>query len=266
MNIELKKLLNKTKLIIYKAGEETLKIYKSNIKYEIKEDNSPVTEADRVSDEIILSGLKQFNYPVLSEESVDDSDRLSSKRVWIVDSLDGTTDFIQKTGEFSIMVGLVEDNKPILGFVYLPLKDKLYYAPKGQGSFLESNGIIKRIKVSNINNFSKSRLVVSRNHLKPEDKKKANEMGILRLKKSGSNGIKMGLIAEAEADIFYNTTNRMSQWDSCAPEIILTEAGGKVTDIEGNEILYNTEKIKLERGLVASNGIIHNKIITNINK
>lgn len=259
-------IIDKVKKIVRQAGEIVMDIYSQEFDIETKDDDSPVTQADLISDKIILEGLEQFGYPILSEESVDDLKRLKSDRVWIVDSLDGTTDFIQKTGEFSIMVGLVEYNKPILGFVYLPVKDKLYYAISGEGCYLKMAGKTKRMSVTKYNDFKKLRLVVSRNHLKPEDEKKARDMGIEKLKKSGSNGIKMGLIAEGEAEIFYNTTNKMSQWDSCGPEIILTEAGGRVTDMEGNKIIYNTENIMLEKGLVASNGFLHNQIINNLNK
>lgn len=266
MNKKIEEILYTTKNIIKNAGDEVLKLYNKEIKFNLKQDNSPVTEADRISDEIILSGLSKFNIPILSEESLDSLDRLSQKTVWIIDSLDGTADFIKKTGEFSIMMGLIKEGRPIFGIVYLPVNKKLYFALKGKGSFLEKGGKKKKLRVTNSKDIKNARLVVSRNHLKPEDEKKANNMGIHNLKKSGSNGIKMGLIAEGEAEIFYNTTNKMSQWDSCGPEIILTEAGGKVTDIEGNKIVYNVKNTKLEKGLVATNSILHNHIINNLNR
>ncbi len=254
------KLLENTLDIIYNVGEEILKIY--NKKYSIynKEDKSPVTEADLVANKIIEEGLKKYNWPIISEESNNKINK-SYKKFWIVDPLDGTMDFIQKTGEFSIMVGLVEDNKPILGIVYQPSKNKMYYAQLRKGAYLKENGNIKKLQVSNNNNLSECRIIFSRNHLGPHDIQLAKLMGIKKIIKSGSNGIKIGLIAENKADIFFNLTNKMGKWDSCAPEIILREAGGKITDTIGNRISYNEENRKNERGILASNKLVHNKII-----
>lgn len=251
-------IIDEVKEVVLRAGEEVMKIYRTDFKVEEKDDNSPVTEADLVADKMILDGLKKYGWPILSEESKDDLSRMDSDRVWIVDSLDGTSDFVQKTDEFSIMVALAGKGRPILGFVYVPPLKKMYYASQGQGSFLQMGDKASRqIKVTDQAHITKATLVVSRNHLKDEDKALAGKMGITNLKRSGSNGVKMGLIAEGQADIFFNSTGYMSQWDLCAPEIILIEAGGETSDTRGETIIYNKEELKIKYGMLASNGKLH---------
>ena len=261
MDSILKNILN----VVSKAGEKILKIY--NLKYEIydKEDKTPVTEADLASNKIILEGLEKYNWPILSEESKNKINKNNDK-FWIVDPLDGTLDFIQKTGEFSIMVGLVEAGNPILGVVYQPSKNKMYYAQFSQGAYLRENGKTKKLQVSETRDLSKCRIVFSRNHLGPRDIQLAKSMGIKNIVKSGSNGIKIGLIAEDKADIFFNLTDKMGKWDSCAPEIILKEAGGEVSDTLGNKIEYNEKSKRNMQGILASNKIVHNQIINYLKK
>lgn len=232
-------------------------------KIDYKENKTPVTEADLASEKVLLQALKPFGYAILSEETEDDLNRLNSDRVWVIDPLDGTKDFIQKTGEFSVMVGLVENGRPVLGAVYQPADKKLFFAEKGKGAFVEINeNQIEKLEVSNIEDTNQSRMVVSRNHLKQEDEKVGKDiLNIFSFEKCGSNGLKIGRIAEDKADFFINTTSKMGEWDFCGPEAILMEAGGKMTDINGNELIYNKENPRMLGGLVASNGKFHDKII-----
>ncbi len=245
-----------------KAGEAALDFYDSP-KVEYKKDNSPVTQADLASEKIIIDGLSQIsNFGILSEETVDDKTRLKHEYVWIIDPLDGTKDFIQKTGEFSIMVGLAKNGEPIMGVVYQPAHKKLCYAVKGKGSFIcVDNGADKQLHVSSVSELQEGRLVVSRNHLSEEDAVHAKKMGLKNYVQAGSTGVKMCLIAQDEADLFFNTCVEMSEWDSCAPQIILTEAGGMVTGTDGKPLLYNKFEPKNEFGIVASNGILHEEIL-----
>ena len=104
------------------AGEKVREIYESDFQVDTKDDNSPITKADLESNKIIKSYLEKTGLPVLSEEDTDDKSRLNSKNVWIIDPLDGTTDFVNRTGEFTIMIGLVEDHVPVMGLVYWPTK------------------------------------------------------------------------------------------------------------------------------------------------
>lgn len=251
-------------IIIKKAGQEIMKIYNLN-NFDIKNkiDNSPITIADKKSNEIICKGLSQFDIPILSEESNKKIDLEKTEMIWIIDPLDGTLDFIQKTGEFCIMIGLVENGLPIMGFVYIPEKDILYYGIKNKGAYKIQNNKKTKLQVSKVNTLDKARLIASKNHFSDNIQNFYITNKIKKLVKCGSNGIKIGLIAENKADIFINPTDKMGKWDTCAPHIILQEAGGKITDINGNQILYNTKKLKNSFGIVATNAKIHNNVIKN---
>ena len=113
---------------IIEAGERVREIYESDFEVGKKDDDSPITKADLESNKIIRAALEKTGIPILSEEDVDDKSRLNSDKIWIVDPLDGTTDFVNRTGEFTIMIGLVENHVPVMGLIYWPTKQKLYYA------------------------------------------------------------------------------------------------------------------------------------------
>lgn len=256
-------LINEVAPVVKEAGQAILGLYHTEYKVEEKHDKSPVTEADLLSDKIIEEGLEKYAYPILSEESEDDLRRLESDRVWIVDSLDGTKDFLQKTDEFAVMVGLAEKGIPVLGFVYLPTEDKLYYASKGQGAYLVvGEGEPVKLKVSEQGDVKEAVLVVSRNHMRPEIKEAADKLRVGKFLQVGSNGVKMGLVAEGKADLYFNPTDRMGQWDVCAPHIIVEEAGGKVSGVHGETLAYNDENVKNPYGIVATNAILHNHVIS----
>jgi len=254
-------LVTKVVPVIRLAGKEILKLYKDNLLVSKKEDQSPVTEADLKSEHIIQEGLSPFGYPILSEETEDNLNRMKSERVWIVDPLDGTRDFIDKTDEFSVMIGLAEKGLPIAGFVYQPAGDKLYYALKGTGAYLQiGNGPAQKIHVSLTESLPQSILVASRIHFSEAIQKAAKKMNC-QIKRVGSNGVKMCMVAEGKADIFFNPTDRMGQWDICAPQIIVEEAGGVVTGIQGERLVYNQKNPKNPFGIAVSNAKLHHRMI-----
>lgn len=251
--------------LLKRAGEEILKIYQKSYPIYEKKDKSPVTEADLASEKLILQGLEKYHWPVLSEETEDDFSRLRAERVWIVDSLDGTADFLQKTGEFAIMVGLVHQKEPILGVVYKPVGDKLYFAEKGKGAYLKESGQpSQKLKVSRVAELSEAKFVASRNHFEELEKKFMEDNKIAKVNHLGSTGIKMGLIAEGKAEAYLNISTKTYQWDTCAPEIILKEAGGEVTDLTGESFSYNRQEVRNLKGVIASNKKIHQQIVEKI--
>ncbi len=235
-----------------KAGDRVIEIYQKEYQVFEKEDKSPVTEADLAAQKVILKELEGFDYDVLSEER-EKPDFKKEKR-WIIDPLDGTRDFLEKTGEFAIMIGLADKDKPVLGVVYLPVRDKTYWAVKGNGVFLNNS----RIEVSKVKDLEKSRIVTSRFHLDKETEEFLREAGVSAME-AGSVGYKVGLIAEGKAEGYLTFSDKSSQWDTCAPQVILEEAGGKMTDIEGEPLEYK-EEIKNLKGIVASNKLIHKQI------
>jgi 3'(2'), 5'-bisphosphate nucleotidase len=245
-----------------KAGEQVMSVYNGDFAHTIKkEDNSPVTEADIASDKVIHEELSKTGYPILSEESKDPEERLSHKRVWIVDPLDGTSDFVNKTGEFSIMIALVDSGVPILGVVYNPVQDILYISERGKGAYQHKGGQWQKIQVSSTADVAKSRAVVSRHHLMDEEKSFLKKLGISDFVQHGSGGLKISKVANGEAELYFAMTDNMKQWDTAAAFSIITEAGGRITDMNGREFIYNTEDVYHKNGILVTNGLMHNLII-----
>ncbi|MDP4001059.1 MAG: 3'(2'),5'-bisphosphate nucleotidase CysQ, partial [bacterium] len=232
-----------------------------------KDDNSPQTQADRVSNILIVQFLRRNTpFPILSEES-GVIENFTEDCFWIVDPLDGTRDFMEKTGEFSIMMALIVSGRPIFGVVYQPTTEKCYMAKQGKGAFLiDAEGSSTRLNVSGSSELSKMRMVVSRNRTKGTDLEVARRLGVGTLVEHGSFGLKVGLIAEGKADLFLNSGAHTSIWDSAPNIVILKEAGGAITDLNGNELLVDPSTRANVNGVVASNGQHHLEIVGQIRK
>ena len=163
--MDLIKALELSKKLSKKAGEEILKIYTTDFEVEYKEEKMPLTMADKKSNDIIVEGLKK-SFPkvgILSEEMEDNIAIRNNKYCFIVDPLDGTKEFIKKNDEFTVNIALAEDGEVIMGVVYVPVKDELYYALKGNGAYLETNGKAEMIKVSD--NIKEIKIVVSKSNI-----------------------------------------------------------------------------------------------------
>jgi len=253
--------------LVKKVGEEIMKIYNADFKYELKQDNSPLTKADILSNNLLIETLlKEFpDYGIISEESKNEEDVYSKEKIWVLDPLDGTKDFIQKTDEFSIMIALLENKKPILGIVYAPAINKLYYAEKNKGTYLIQEEIEIQINVTRTESLDEFRLIRSRNHFLDKDKKISEDMKISSFIKMGSVGVKFGAIAEGNSEICYYTTDQMGIWDDAASHIILKEAGGEVFDLNGNEPEYDLKGRKMKFGFIGTNGTNKEKILKAIN-
>ena len=250
---------------IIQAGERIREIYDTDFEVNKKDDDSPITKADLESNKILRSILEKTGIPILSEEDVDDKSRLTSEKVWIVDPLDGTQDFVNRTGEFTILVGLVENHVPVMGLVYLPIKKILYFAEKGMGAFCYDLNKWEKISVRNVDDVSKCLALVSRHHLSGKEKKILDHLGITNTLTIGST-LKVMEISSGRGDIYLTTTNKMSQWDTCASWCVISEAGGQMTDISGYDLFYNTESVKHENGLLVTNGFVHEIIVSKILK
>ncbi|MFH1928127.1 MAG: 3'(2'),5'-bisphosphate nucleotidase CysQ [Chloroflexota bacterium] len=249
------------------AGKKILPVYHGReYEVEFKAGDEPVTLADRVANELIVRGLEK-TFPrdaILAEESADDGLRFSSSRVWLVDPVDGTQDFINRDDEFSVMIGLLIDGQPILGVVYQPTNDLLYYASKGFGAFMDHRGRVTSLHVSDISEAPRMCLVSSRTHLSSKVVAIQQALGISQHLRHGSAGLKVGLICQQEADVYINTGSMSKEWDVCAPEAILREAGGIMTDLRGLPIRYNQEDVHQRHGILASNGKNHDLIVATI--
>ena len=248
---------------ITRAGDKILEIYESDFQVEKKDDNSPITKADLESNKIIKESLLQIGIPILSEEDADDKSRTDSDKVWIVDPLDGTQDFVNKTGEFTVMVGLVENHVPIMGLVYWPTEKKLFFAERGLGAFCHDSEGWAKISVRGVEEVTESLALFSRHHLSDKEKEMLEQLEIKNTASIGSS-LKVMEIASGRADIYLTSTNKMKQWDTAAAYCIISEAGGKMTDISGNDLIYNTESVNHENGLLVTNGIIHEEVVSKI--
>jgi 3'(2'), 5'-bisphosphate nucleotidase len=248
-----------------KAGNAILEIYQKDYKTSTKNDNSPITDADLKSNEVIKEILSQTKHWILSEEDKDDLQRITQETIWIVDPLDGTSDFIDKTGEFTVMISLIKNKKPILGVIGWPTENTLFVAQKGSGAFRFSNEKWEKISVTKISEVPKCRTVGSRHHLSDKEKSFIKKLGIEDFTSIGSS-LKVGKISSGEAEAYITTTNKMKEWDSAASYCIISEAGGKMTDMLGNDLTYNNKDVYHQNGILVTNGLVHNKIIEEFKK
>ena len=247
--------------IALEAGEEILKVYNQNIVVKSKEDNSPLTIADINSNKIIINRLQNLkpNFPILSEESlIDWNERKDWNKYWLIDPLDGTKEFINKNGEFTVNISLIEKNYPIFGVIYAPAKSLLYYAIENRGAFkVITNSNIETVdEFQSIKTFKKAndvvRVIGSRSHSNKEFEKWLDDnLNSYKLVKIGSS-LKFCLLAEGGADI-YPRLGPTSEWDIAAGQIILEEAGGSINNIDNNKILYNTKENVINPFFIAKN-------------
>jgi len=252
------------------AGAAILAEYKGPLDIEHKsfdDDYEPVTQADRIANELIVTRL-QREFPgdgILAEESVDTSRRLDKSRVWMVDPLDGTNGFIAGNGDFAVQIGLAEHGEPILAVVYQPSTGVLYRAVRGEGTWIERpERAPEQARVSNQTDVSEMRLAASRSHRSSRMNKVVQRFGFRDEVQRGSVGIKIGLLVEQQCDVYIHLSPRTKQWDTCAPQLILTEAGGRMSDLFGEPLNYNVPDVQNRNGLVASNGASHDRIIATL--
>ena len=236
--------------ISVEAGKIILDFYNENNDITYKADESPLTQADLASNKFITDSIKKItpHIPILSEEEFIKWDiRKEWKKYWLIDPLDGTREFIKKNGEFTVNIALIENNRPILGVIYTPASNELFFSIKNSGSYkiltnkkLNTLNNAKRISI-NKKKSNKVKIIGSRSHSNPILEKwvnkNFNEFDILQ---KGSS-LKFCLIAEGFADIYPRFGNT-SEWDIAAGHIILEEAGGKLKSIENKEILYNEKE------------------------
>lgn len=252
------------KVAAVEAGKAILDIYNSDdfgVEHKVDGDYvSPLTKADLASHNVIAGYLnKHFLYHILSEEDKDDLSRLSQDMLFIVDPLDGTKEFIKRNGEFTVNIALVKDKKPVLGVIYVPITKELFYAVKDEGAFLEKDGRVEQLYVSDVHEFSSMVAVQSRSHATGKLAQFLDDISFKDVIISGSS-VKGCLIAKQRVDV-YPRLGPITEWDICAMHIIITEAGGKITYFDGTEVSYNNKDLVLHDGFLASNGKAHAELL-----
>lgn len=236
-------LLNKIEKTAIKAGEAIIEIYNtSDFGVDYKDDDSPLTKADLAAHKVIVKDLKQHtpDVPVLSEESADIpfETRKTWNKYWLVDPLDGTKEFIKKNGEFTVNIALIEDGKPTLSVVYIPVKKISYSAAKGYGAFKAEND--KRESISVLKPARIQPVVVgSRSHLSKDVEDYLQKLGEHEMISMGSS-LKFCLVAEGKADL-YPRLGLTSEWDTAAAQCIVEQAGGRVVTLDNEALKYNTK-------------------------
>lgn len=284
--------------IIRHAGAIVLKHYEAGAEADSYKDGEPVTVADRESDAYIVAALGRA-FPqdeIVSEESVDrvarahpgrDTDagergaeptfmlehaadaeppshEHAPPRVWYVDPMDGTSDFVKRTGDFVVMIGLAVAGWPVFGAVYHPPTGTLYRGGHGLPPEKIVGDERTELRVSDIADPSRARLVVSRSHTPDVVAEMAADLGIDKMEKCGSVGLKAARVAEGAGELYLHPSIGTKLWDTCAPEAILVAAGGTFSDCDGKPLVYDPASYHNERGVFASNGRLHDAVLARI--
>jgi 3'(2'), 5'-bisphosphate nucleotidase len=245
------------------AGRRIMEIYARGFSVDIKADRSPLTDADRASNDYICGVLAE-RYPyisILAEESADDRRRLQNRWCFIIDPLDGTKEFVSHNGEFTVNIALAFDHSPVIGVIYVPVTGELYTASKGHGAFRTADGVTERIEASpRTDNLV---LMASRSH--GDDRLdsliEANREKITSVKNAGSS-LKGCRVAEGKADIYYRYGPTM-EWDTAAMQCICEEAGAHLRQLDGYDspLYYNRTHTRNDMGFYIVNrteNILHN--------
>jgi len=232
------------------AGQEIMSVYESDAdcQVESKSDDSPLTRADRQANDIIVAHLAKLDpaYPIISEENKLQAyeERKDFRRFWLVDPLDGTKEFIKRNGEFTVNIALVEDGRPIMGVVYVPVSGDTYFATKGEGAYhINSAGEETKLQASPYHIGDEGlRVVCSRSHINEATQSYIDQLNAPATVSKGSS-LKFILLASGQAEVYPRMGPTM-EWDTGAAQIVLEEAGGQVLHHETLQPLnYNKENL-----------------------
>ena len=234
------------------AGEILRGYWKrEGLKVGSKGHDNPVTQADLEAD-AALKKLLHDPFPAygwLSEETVDNDDRLKCRRVWIVDPLDGTKEFITGVPEFAVAIALIEDGVPILGVTYNPIKREMYWGARGVGCYLNT----RRVHVTRTRTLARATVLASRSETARGEWQSFH--GKMKVSPTGSVAYKLAMVAAGKADATF-TRSPKSEWDIASGAALVQAAGGTITDIRGRALRFNRRNVKLE-GLIADNALLH---------
>ena len=240
------------------AGALVLNYFGKSVPQEQKEDDSPVTKADKEANALIVDGLRRA-FPhdlIIAEESELPTERADARRVWSVDPLDGTKEFIDNLEMFVVMIGLAIDGEAVLGVVYQPNQDWLCVGAPGQAR-MTKGGVPLPIRLTNRSSIDNTTLCVSRSHPSKTLTGIAGRYENVTMLPVGRVGLKIAHVLAGDADAYVSMADRMKEWDTCAPEAILRAAGGLMTDCLGAPLRYNKDDIKQPHGVIATNGLVH---------
>lgn len=246
MDLQSETLLKAVREVARKAGEVTLGFYGGAVPVELKADASPLTAADQASHELIIKALEKLTpgIPVLSEESAEVavSERRRWSTFWLVDPLDGTKEFLKKTGEFTVNIALISGSEAALGIVHVPVSGVTYWGGKGSGAFVARPGQVPVPLRTRAADLGRLVIVASKDHAGPEVEALLRRLTTASTANMGSS-LKFCLIAEGKAD-FYPRLSPTMEWDTAAAQGVLEAAGGGVIDLSGQRFAYNKESLR----------------------
>lgn len=245
-------LLKHAKRIAEQAGDLVMQYYRTGTEVEKKADDSPVTAADIAADKHIREELAELtDYTIITEESSQQDQE--TRRMWVVDPIDGTRGFINENDHFAIHIALLEDGKPVLGVVHAPALNKTYTARSGHGARLNDNPI----HTNNTTESAEATLVITTS---PRPEEFFNHLETLphrEVVRHGSYGLRLGLIAEGRADALIDPKAVPKSWDVAAPAVVLAEAGGRVTTTDGKPVRFSLADAYEPRAYLSTNGALH---------
>lgn len=236
-------LIEQVKHISKVAGDAILEVYNQKIEVVSKEDDSPLTQADLASHNLICKALSEISsLPILSEEStkIGWQERSAWDCYWLIDPLDGTKEFIKRNGEFTVNIALIENNKPIFGVVYAPVLETCYWGIVGQGAFSERQGKVQSLSPNSPESLNNLKVGGSRSHLSPDMEDFLARFSNPEIIPKGSS-LKLCMVAEGSLDI-YPRLGLTSEWDTAAGHAVVSAAGGIVCQTDGSDLLYNAKE------------------------
>lgn len=252
--------LEVARAVALEAAELVRRYTGNSLAVDQKPGNEPVTEADRAANALVVERLRAA-FPadvILSEELPDDGSRLGRPRVWMVDPIDGTREFINGSDEYAVMIGLSVEGQPRVGVVSQPPTRRTYSGVVGHGAWIdEADGRRRPLRTSTLAGPPGIRLVASKSNRTSHIDVVKQALGITDEMNIGSVGLKMGLVAEAVRDVYIYPGAKTKLWDTCGPQAILDAAGGRVTDVTGRPLVYDSPDLANARGILASNGPLH---------
>jgi 3'(2'), 5'-bisphosphate nucleotidase len=242
------------------------RVYATEFSVDFKAPRDPVTEADRQANELICERLNKLfpSVPIVAEESepATFAGYRQAERIFFVDPLDGTREFVARNGEFVVMIGYVDGERASASVIHAPESGISWLGELGNGAYqTEADGSKKPISVSHVRTLAEARIVGSRSHRNPALEQALAALGARELVALGSAGLKASAVAHGAADAYVAPHYAGKRWDACAADALISAAGGKLTDSHGELIDYRSEKLDNDRGVVASNGSFHDAII-----
>jgi 3'(2'), 5'-bisphosphate nucleotidase len=256
--------------IANEAARLVLEVYETPFSVDFKGPKDPVTAADRRANDLICRKLAEAfpGVPIVAEESDPETfaGYQKKERVFFVDPLDGTAEFIGRNGEFVVMIGLVEGTTARAGVIVAPAKGTAWAGLVGTGAWEIEGGARHNVRVSSVDALDQSRVVSSRSHRSPMLDRALSMLGGKELVPLGSAGLKGAEIASGRAEIYVGTGRAGKRWDACAVDALVTAAGGRFTDSFGTPVDYRSASLENDRGLLATNGRIHERVLAILEK